>query len=62
MIIRTATADGDGAHGTVRSAHFAPRPLMTSRHSEWWASQTGVDGDPLASPIDLNNLLLAKGG
>jgi hypothetical protein len=44
MIIRTATADREGAHGTVASARFAQRPLMTSRRSEWCASKTGVNG------------------
>jgi hypothetical protein len=59
MIIRTATADGEGAYGTVGPA-FCSRPLMTSRHSEWCASQTGVDGTiPLPRLFDLNNLLLA---
>jgi hypothetical protein len=35
--------------------------MMASRHSEWCASQTGVDGTiPLPRRFDLNNLLLAK--
>jgi hypothetical protein len=33
---------------------------MTSRHSEWCASKTGVNGTtPLPRRFDLNNLLLA---
>src|ERR1700733_518799 len=52
--------DGGGAHETVRSA-FCSRPMMASRHSEWGASQTGVDGTiPLIRRLFLNNLLLAK--